>query len=241
MGRTCVNVVGNCLATCVIARWEGDRFAVRPEVGGPGAARTYRRETLADDAARCVARGRIRRSSTTCCRRWWSCCASRSTAGRRSASCRRCHADECAALLAVAQARSCAAGPGLLFGRVRGGPPGRYRPARAAVAGPPRRHRAEVNKLMVATALQWAGHRPEPPRRPSTTAACQRGRSLLLLNARRGDPAEAFDPAGSAIERPVAIPGYMVGASGEACDNVAMYRTLRAEADAGAGSRDFQS
>jgi proton glutamate symport protein len=24
MGRTCVNVIGNCLATCVIARWEGD-------------------------------------------------------------------------------------------------------------------------------------------------------------------------------------------------------------------------
>jgi len=24
MGRTCVNVVGNCLATVVVARWEGD-------------------------------------------------------------------------------------------------------------------------------------------------------------------------------------------------------------------------
>ena len=24
MGRTCVNVIGNCLATCVIARWEGE-------------------------------------------------------------------------------------------------------------------------------------------------------------------------------------------------------------------------
>jgi proton glutamate symport protein len=24
MGRTCVNVVGNCLATCVVARWEGE-------------------------------------------------------------------------------------------------------------------------------------------------------------------------------------------------------------------------
>jgi proton glutamate symport protein len=24
MGRTCINVVGNCLATCVVARWEGE-------------------------------------------------------------------------------------------------------------------------------------------------------------------------------------------------------------------------
>jgi len=24
MARTCVNVVGNCLATCVVARWEGE-------------------------------------------------------------------------------------------------------------------------------------------------------------------------------------------------------------------------
>jgi len=24
MGRTCVNVIGNCLATIVVARWEGE-------------------------------------------------------------------------------------------------------------------------------------------------------------------------------------------------------------------------
>ena len=24
MGRTCVNVIGNCLATAVVARWEGE-------------------------------------------------------------------------------------------------------------------------------------------------------------------------------------------------------------------------
>jgi Na+/H+-dicarboxylate symporter len=24
MGRTCVNVIGNCLAACVVARWEGE-------------------------------------------------------------------------------------------------------------------------------------------------------------------------------------------------------------------------
>jgi len=37
------------------------------------------------------------------------------------------------------------------------------------------------------------------------------------------------------------IPGYSVGARGEAYDNVAMYRPLRAEGDAAAGSRDDQS
>jgi ribosomal protein S18 acetylase RimI-like enzyme len=60
-----------------------------------------------------------------------------------------------------------------------------------------------------------------------------------VLNARRGDPAETFYRRLGYREAGV-IPGYMIGASGEACDNVAMYRTL-AEADARAGSRDFQS
>jgi proton glutamate symport protein len=34
MGRTCVNVVGNCLATCVIARWEGEFDDERARVFG---------------------------------------------------------------------------------------------------------------------------------------------------------------------------------------------------------------
>ncbi len=34
MGRTCVNVVGNCLATCVIARWEGEFDDERAKVFG---------------------------------------------------------------------------------------------------------------------------------------------------------------------------------------------------------------
>lgn len=31
MGRTAINVVGNCLATAVIARWEGQLDTTRPE------------------------------------------------------------------------------------------------------------------------------------------------------------------------------------------------------------------
>ncbi|MDQ3908115.1 MAG: cation:dicarboxylase symporter family transporter [Acidobacteriota bacterium] len=34
MGRTCVNVVGNCLATCVVARWEGEFDDKRARVFG---------------------------------------------------------------------------------------------------------------------------------------------------------------------------------------------------------------
>jgi proton glutamate symport protein len=37
MGRTCVNVVGNCLATCVIARWEGEFDDERARVFGTAA------------------------------------------------------------------------------------------------------------------------------------------------------------------------------------------------------------
>src|SRR5438270_10418726 len=34
MGRTCINVVGNCLATCVVARWEGEFDDERARVFG---------------------------------------------------------------------------------------------------------------------------------------------------------------------------------------------------------------
>ena len=34
MGRTCVNVIGNCLATCVVARWEGEFDDERAKVFG---------------------------------------------------------------------------------------------------------------------------------------------------------------------------------------------------------------
>jgi len=34
MGRTCVNVIGNCLATVVVARWEGEFDDQRARVFG---------------------------------------------------------------------------------------------------------------------------------------------------------------------------------------------------------------
>jgi len=37
MGRTCVNVIGNCLATVVVARWEGEFDDTRARVFGTAA------------------------------------------------------------------------------------------------------------------------------------------------------------------------------------------------------------
>jgi Na+/H+-dicarboxylate symporter len=34
MGRTCVNVIGNCLATAVVARWESEFDDMRARVFG---------------------------------------------------------------------------------------------------------------------------------------------------------------------------------------------------------------
>ena len=34
MGRTCVNVIGNCLATAVVAKWEGEFDAERAKIFG---------------------------------------------------------------------------------------------------------------------------------------------------------------------------------------------------------------
>jgi GNAT superfamily N-acetyltransferase len=95
---------------------------------------------------------------------------------------------------------------------------------------PTARHRAELNKVMVAAALRGHGI----GRRllhAIHDSAWQRGRSLLLLNTRRGDPAETFYKRLGYREAGV-IPGYMIGTAGQVYDNVAMYRRLRAEGDA---------
>jgi acetyltransferase len=92
---------------------------------------------------------------------------------------------------------------------------------------PTARHRAELNKVMVATSLRGHGI-GRRLLQAIHERAWQRGRSLLLLNARRGDPAEAFYKRLGYHEAGV-IPGYSVGSAGEAYDNVAMYQLLRAE------------
>ena len=95
---------------------------------------------------------------------------------------------------------------------------------------PNARHRAEVNKVLVATALRGQGvgryllgamH----------AAAQQRGRTLLLLNTRRGGRAEQFY-RGLGYREAGMIPGYAVGPAGEACDSLLLYHRLREEQQA---------
>jgi GNAT superfamily N-acetyltransferase len=89
---------------------------------------------------------------------------------------------------------------------------------------PNARHRAEVNKLLVATALRGQGlgryllgamHE----------VARQRGRTLLLLNTRRGGRAERFY-RGFGYREAGVIPGYAVGPGGEPFDSLLLYQCL---------------
>jgi GNAT superfamily N-acetyltransferase len=89
---------------------------------------------------------------------------------------------------------------------------------------PNARHRAELQKLFVGNAMQGCGigkllvaalH----------DAARDRGRSLILLGARRGGRAERFYKA-LGYEEIGVIPGYAVGAAGERYDNVSLYQEL---------------
>jgi acetyltransferase len=92
---------------------------------------------------------------------------------------------------------------------------------------PNARHRAEVNKVLVATALRGQGV-GRYMLGAMHDAAEQRGRTLLLLNTRRGGRAERFY-RGLGYREAGVIPGYGVGPGGEAFDSLLMYRCLRAE------------
>jgi GNAT superfamily N-acetyltransferase len=83
-------------------------------------------------------------------------------------------------------------------------------------------HRAEVQKLFVATSLKGKGIGKALMAAVHDTAR-ERGRSLLLLNTRVGNPAEHFYRAHGYRVAGV-IPGYTLGADGERHDNLTMYR-----------------
>jgi len=85
-------------------------------------------------------------------------------------------------------------------------------------------HRAEVQKLFVADAMRGRGvgrllvgalH----------DAARARGRSLILLSARRGGTAEDFYKR-LGYKAIGVVPGYSVGSGGERYDNVTFYQEL---------------
>jgi ribosomal protein S18 acetylase RimI-like enzyme len=86
------------------------------------------------------------------------------------------------------------------------------------------RHRAEVQKLIVGRELRGQG----VGRRLMAAlhdAARSRGRTLLILGAHRGAPAEQFYRSLGYREIGV-IPGYFIDASGHRHDNVRFYLAL---------------
>jgi ribosomal protein S18 acetylase RimI-like enzyme len=89
---------------------------------------------------------------------------------------------------------------------------------------PNARHRAEVQKLFVDATLRGQGV-GRSLMDALHDAARRRGRRLLLLGARRADPAVAFYKAIGYQEAGV-IPGYAIDASGVRHDNVSMYHEL---------------
>jgi acetyltransferase len=97
------------------------------------------------------------------------------------------------------------------------------------------RHRAEVQKVMVAAAHRGWGIGRRLMQIMHDTAR-ERGRSLLLLNTRRGGPAERFY-RGLGYRDAGMIPGYSVGPEGESYDNLLLYQCLRAEEEWVRGGR----
>lgn len=86
------------------------------------------------------------------------------------------------------------------------------------------RHRAEVQKVFVAGA--WRGRGVGAALMSALHAwAWQRGRSLVMLNTRRGSPAEAFYTA-IGYRRVGVVPGYSVGPAGERYDTLQLYQEL---------------
>ena len=89
---------------------------------------------------------------------------------------------------------------------------------------PNSRHRAELQKLLVAPALRGKGV-GKLLLAALHNAARQHGRTLLLLNTRRGQPAESFYRQAGYREIGV-VPGYTMGPAGERYDTVAFYNDL---------------
>lgn len=89
---------------------------------------------------------------------------------------------------------------------------------------PNARHRAELQKLFVSSSLRGQGVGKLLLASLHHTAR-QRGRSLLLLNTRRGEPAEDFYK-GLGYKEVGIVPGYTVGPAGERYDTVALYQEL---------------
>jgi len=89
---------------------------------------------------------------------------------------------------------------------------------------PNARHRAELQKLFVGNSLRGRGV-GRSLLAALHDAARQRGRSLLVLNTRRGGVAETFYKGLGYTEVGV-IPGWSAGPAGERYDHVTLYQEL---------------
>ena len=89
---------------------------------------------------------------------------------------------------------------------------------------PNARHRAELQKLLVATALRGRGVGRSLVA-ALHGAARRHGRSLIILNTRRGDPTETFYQ-GLGYQAVGITPGYTIGPAGERFDNLTLYHDL---------------
>jgi GNAT superfamily N-acetyltransferase len=85
-------------------------------------------------------------------------------------------------------------------------------------------HRATIEKLFVSAAMRGRGI-AKALINALQDAARLRGRSLLLINARRAGPAEQLYKSVGYREFGV-IPGFALGPKGERYDSVCMYREL---------------
>jgi GNAT superfamily N-acetyltransferase len=88
---------------------------------------------------------------------------------------------------------------------------------------PNAQHRAEVQKLFVERALRGCGVGASLMTALHAWAR-QRGRSLVLLNARRDVAERFYKPLG--YREIGVIPGYSLGSSGERIDTVSLYTEL---------------
>jgi acetyltransferase len=93
---------------------------------------------------------------------------------------------------------------------------------------PNARHRAEIQKLFVSPAARGQGV-GRSLLAALHDAAREHGRSLLLLNPRRGEPAEGFYK-GLGYREVGVVPGYAVGPTGERWDSVTLYQDILAAA-----------
>ncbi len=110
----------------------------------------------------------------------------------------------------------------LLLARTGAGIVGSCQLALAPLPGA--RHRAEVQKLFVAPAARGLGV-GRALMAALHEAAWEHGRSLLLLNTRRGNPAERFYK-GLGYREVGVLPGWTLGPQGERYNHVALYKEL---------------